>query len=123
LSQEKLDDICDRHLQSPKKSLRKLAQQTGLNYGLTHKAVKNELKLFPYKVSAVQQVKDADYQKRLNYCKWFTNFIPQNREDILDVTFYTDEVLFHLSGYVSTKKKHACGVQKILTQLLKSHYI
>jgi hypothetical protein len=51
---------------------------TGLSYRLAQKAVKKELKLFPYKVSAVQQLKDADYQKRLYYCVWFTHFIPQN---------------------------------------------
>jgi hypothetical protein len=63
-----------------------------VRYGLTHKAVKNELKSFPYKISAVQQLKDADYQKRLNYCEWLTDFITENGEDILAVTFYTDEV-------------------------------
>jgi hypothetical protein len=81
LSQEKFDDVSDRLLQSPKKkSFRKLPHLTGLMYSWTHKAVKNELKLFPYKVSAVQQLKDADYQKRLNYCRWFTDIITQNDE-------------------------------------------
>jgi hypothetical protein len=61
------------------------------------------MKLCPYKVSAVQQLKDADYQKTLNYCEWFTNLITQNEEGILDVTVYTDEALFHLSGHVNTK--------------------
>jgi hypothetical protein len=54
-------------------------------------------------VSAVQQLKDADYQKRFNYSEWFTNFITQNGQGILDVTFYTNEVWFHLSGHVNTK--------------------
>jgi hypothetical protein len=103
LPQQILDDISDRLLQSPKKSLRKLTQQTGLSYGSTHKAVKIELKLFPYKVSTVQQLENADYQRRLNYCEWFTNSIAQNREDNLDVTSYTGEAWLHLSGHVNTK--------------------
>jgi hypothetical protein len=33
----------------------------------------------------------------------FTNFITQNREDILDVMFYGNEAWFHLSGHINTK--------------------
>jgi hypothetical protein len=66
LSQEKLDDISGRLLQSmphppPKKAPMQLTQQIRLSYNLTLKAVKKKLKLFPNKVSTVQQHKDADY--------------------------------------------------------------
>jgi hypothetical protein len=44
-------------------------------------------------MSAVQQLKDADYQNTLNYCEWF---IAQNGEDILAVMFYADEARLHL---------------------------
>jgi hypothetical protein len=59
--------------------------------------------LFPNKASAVQQLKDAYYQRQLNCCNWFTDFITQNREDIFNVTFYTDEVWFHLSCHINMK--------------------
>jgi hypothetical protein len=36
-------------------------------------------------------------------CEWFKNFIQTKTVDILDVTFFTDEAWFHLSGYVNTK--------------------
>ncbi|KAG1653194.1 R3H domain-containing protein 2 [Nymphon striatum] len=103
LTEEKLEDISDRLLKSPSKSLRKLSQQSGLSLGLSHKAVKKELKLYPYKVTALQELKDTDFRRRMEYCEWFNNFIAYNREDILDVTFFTDGAWFHLSGYINSQ--------------------
>ena len=105
-TKEKLEDISDRLLRSPSKSLRKLSQQSGLSLGLTHKVVRKELKLYPYKVRAVQELKDTDFRKRMEYCEWFNNFIAANGEDILDVTFFTDEAWFHLSGYINSQNSH-----------------
>jgi hypothetical protein len=51
----------------------------------------------------VQELKPADHEKRIRYCEWFTNFIQTKTADILDVTFFTDETWFHLSGYVNTQ--------------------
>ena len=53
LSEEKLLDICDNMLQSPSKSLQKLAQQHDIGLATAHKAVRRQLKLFPYKIMAV----------------------------------------------------------------------
>jgi hypothetical protein len=51
----------------------------------------------------VQELKPADHEKRICYCEWFTNFIQMKTVDILDVTSFTDEAWFHLSGYVNTQ--------------------
>jgi hypothetical protein len=48
------------------------------------------LKLFPYEVTAAQELKPADSEKRIYYCEWFTDFIQMETVDILGVTF-TDE--------------------------------
>lgn len=103
LDEQKLLDISDSMAQSPKKSMRKLAQQHDIGVATAHKAVRQELNLFPYKVRCVQELKPSDNDKRLNYCHWFQRFINQNSEDILDVTFYTDEAWFHLGGYVNSQ--------------------
>jgi len=47
-------------------------------------------------------------KKRIRYCEWFTNFIQTKIVDILDVTFFTDEAWFHLSGYVNTQNTRLC---------------
>jgi hypothetical protein len=62
-----------------------------------------QLKHFPYKVTAVLELKLADHEKRIRYCEWFTNFNQMETVDILVVTFFTNEAWFHLSGYVNTQ--------------------
>jgi hypothetical protein len=96
-------DISDYMLRSPSKSLHKLAQEKDIRLVTTHKADLEKSNFFPYKVTAVQELKPADHEKRIRYCKWFTNFIQMKTVDILDVTFFTDEAWFHLSGYVNTQ--------------------
>jgi hypothetical protein len=97
-------DISDSMLRSPLTSLRWLAQEKGIGLATAHKAVREKLNLFPYKVIAVQELKPADHEKRIRYCEWFTNFIQTKTVDILDVTFFTDEAWFHLSGYFNTQR-------------------
>jgi hypothetical protein len=62
-------------LRSPLKSLRKLAQEEDIGLAKAHKVVQEKLQLFPYKVTAVQELKPAHHEKRICYCEWFTNFI------------------------------------------------
>jgi hypothetical protein len=109
LREKKLLDISDRMLQSPKKSIKKLSQQVGVSYGTVHTALKNPIRLHPYKITAVHELKPGDSAKRVAYCKWFLDFLDREGEDILDVKFFTDEVYFHLSGY----KTHVFGVHTI----------
>ena len=94
--------ISDSMLRSPK-SLRKLVQEEDIGLSTAQKAVQEKLKIFPYKVTAVQELKPADCEKRICYCERFTNFIQTKTVDILDVTFFADEAWFHLSAYVNTQ--------------------
>jgi hypothetical protein len=80
-----------------------LAQEKDIGLATAHKAVREKLQLFPYKVRVVQELKLPDHEKRIHYCEWFTNFIQTKTVDNLDVTFFTDEAWFHLSGYVNTQ--------------------
>ena len=90
-------------LQSPTKSLRKLAQQTDISYSIAQKALKNEFNLHPYKVTVVHELKPADFDKRVQYCDWFHRMIQRHSVKVLDRIFYTDETWFHLSGYVNSQ--------------------
>lgn len=40
---------------------------------------------------------------RLEYCIWFKNVIQRTRVDVLNETFFTDEVWFHLSWYMNSQ--------------------
>jgi hypothetical protein len=52
-------DISDSMLRSLSKSLRKVAQEKNIGIATAHKAVREHLNLFPYKVTAVQELKTA----------------------------------------------------------------
>jgi hypothetical protein len=67
------DDIRKTLLRSPRKLLRKLSLQSGLSYGSVHKATKI-LKLHPYPVNVMHELKKPDKEKRLQYCRRFTHF-------------------------------------------------
>jgi hypothetical protein len=47
--------------------------------------------LFPYRLTAVQELHVNDLPQRLNYCQWFLNTIA---DDVLEKTFFTDEAIF-----------------------------
>jgi hypothetical protein len=56
-------DISDYMLRSQSKSLRNLAQEEDIGLATAHKAVREKLNLFPYKVTALQELKPADREK------------------------------------------------------------
>ena len=47
------------------------------------------------------ELKDADFKKRLQYCLWFKRNL--NEDDMLEKTFFLDEMWFYLSGYISSQ--------------------
>jgi hypothetical protein len=62
LSIDNLEDIRARLLQSPRKSLRKLSQQSGMAYGSVQRVTKR-LKLHPYRVQVCHELKEIDKRK------------------------------------------------------------
>jgi hypothetical protein len=61
-------------LHSPRKSRRKLSLQSGLSYRSVHKVTKI-LKLYPYHVHVMHELKEPGKEKLLQYYRWFTHFI------------------------------------------------
>lgn len=51
-------------------------------------------------MSVVQELLPPDFERRVEYCHWFNQNL---RNDILDVSFFSDEAWFHLSGYVNSQ--------------------
>jgi hypothetical protein len=49
-------DVAARMEQSPKKPLRRLAQEMDLSYGTCYKMLKRDLNLHPYKITVVQEL-------------------------------------------------------------------
>jgi hypothetical protein len=86
LSNDSLQDIRTRLLQYPRKSLRKLSQQTGMTYGSVQRATKS-LKLHPYRVQVCHELTEICKEKRMCYCQWFRQFV-RNGVDILENGFF-----------------------------------
>ncbi|KAJ4451519.1 hypothetical protein ANN_02983 [Periplaneta americana] len=62
------------------------------------KLVLKALKFKAFRVTVVQQMKEPDKDKRVNFCCWLLNMITYGRLDSL-LFIVTDEAWFHLSGY------------------------
>jgi len=58
-----------------------------------------------YRVTVIQELKPLDTHKRMAYCKWFMNPFGED-DELLDITWYSDEAWFHLSGYVNSLNTH-----------------
>ncbi|KAG7154479.1 Macrophage migration inhibitory factor-like [Homarus americanus] len=94
LTQEKLEDLSDHILQSPKNSVRKLAQEAGVSYGSVQRALRKDLLFHPYKLTSVHEPKERDDDKRVTmpYLEIATNL---TKEKI------TPEILTNLSKLLS----------------------
>jgi hypothetical protein len=94
MSDHTVQDVKDRLLASP----RKFSQETDIPYFMCQRAVK-KAKLHPYRVCVVQELLPMDLEKRVQYCLWFQHLIGEH-PGILDITWFTNEAWFHLSGYI-----------------------
>jgi hypothetical protein len=101
------EDVRERFLRSPRKSLLRLSQETGYSLTMCQRASK-QAKIRPYRVTAVQELIEPDKIKCVHYCSWFLNLVERN-PGILTMAWFTDEAWFHLSGYVNSQNTRPCA--------------
>lgn len=87
----------------PKTSVRRLSQQIGVSVGTSHALLKKDLKLYPYRLTAVQELLPVDPPQRLEFCQWFVNTFSGTSYSSLEKSFFTDESWFTLTGYVNSQ--------------------
>ena len=85
------------------KSVRRLSAEVNIGKTTAHKALRQELRLFPYNVMAVHELQSFDAEKRIAYCRWFKSLIARRGDDFLHNVFFFDEVWFHLNGHVNSQ--------------------
>jgi hypothetical protein len=90
-------------------NIRKLAQQMGVSYGTTRRALKKHLHPHPSKRVPVHELKEMDKVKRVEHCPWLRDVITANGEDIIDVTPFTDDAPFHLLSYINCQNSRVCS--------------
>jgi hypothetical protein len=101
LTEGELNEISHRLGNSPKKSLRRLSQQTGGSLGSAWTAT-GLLHIRPYKITVVPEIKPVDYKKKAKFCNWFINHV---HDQLIDskLIFFRDEANFNLSVYVNSQ--------------------
>ncbi|XKL64373.1 hypothetical protein PGB90_004459 [Kerria lacca] len=102
LTPEKLQVISETLTDKPSTSVRKLAVQTNIPKSTVHRGLK-QLKLHPYRVTLVQELKPPDFGKRLHYCKWLRHFVRTHGIEIMNNFFFSDEAWFHRTGYINAR--------------------
>ncbi|PNF22727.1 hypothetical protein B7P43_G07154 [Cryptotermes secundus] len=99
LIEEKVRDIEVRLQISPRKSLRRLAQETGGLLGSAFIAKKKKrIKFRPCKITVVQELKEPDYAARIVFATNVHNGIMNPQ-----LLFMTDEAWFHVSGHANAQ--------------------
>jgi hypothetical protein len=66
------------------------------------KELPKKTKLHLYLVSIVPELLPTGLEKRVRYCLWF-QLLVWGHPGILDITWFTDEAWFHLSGYINSQ--------------------
>jgi hypothetical protein len=73
MSEDTVQDVRRHLLDSPKKSLRRLSQETGMSKSTCHRA-SQKAEIHAYRVTAVYELKEPDREKRVEYCRWLQAF-------------------------------------------------
>jgi hypothetical protein len=100
LAEEKLDEIGAR-LEPSARSLRRLAQETGVSKTSARSATKL-LKLRPYRTVVVYALKARDPVARSNFCNWFLQPVHDGEVDP-QLLLFSDEAWFCLRGEVNSQ--------------------
>jgi hypothetical protein len=100
-TEEKLGDIGARFEHTHKKSLKHLAQETGVSKSSARTATQL-LKLRPYKTTVIHALQPHDSASRVYFCSWFLQSVFEG-EICTQFTFFFDETWFHLQGYIHTE--------------------
>ena len=85
---------------SPRKSTRRLSQETDLSRTFVMRIMHQDLHMFPYKIQILQAQTAVNKAERLAFCQSISRRI-EDHPNFLDLIFFSDEAHFHLSGQVN----------------------
>jgi hypothetical protein len=97
LTEEKLGAIGARLEHIPRKSLKRLAQETGASKSSARRATQL-LKLRPRETVVIHALQPHDLVSRFYFCSWFLQSGVKGEIDP-QLTFFSDKACFHLQGY------------------------
>jgi hypothetical protein len=83
----------------PERSVRRLAQSSSVSHTSTHRILRYDLFLFPYKIQVTHELLLQDRKKRVNFAKWFLEMCSD--KNFLSRLVMSDEAHFYLKGIVN----------------------
>ena len=95
-----IDNVREHLARSPRKSTRRLSQETDLSRTSIMRIMHQDLHMFPYKIQIVQAQTATNKAERLAFCQSISRRI-EDHPNIMDLIFFSDEAHFHLSGHVN----------------------
>jgi DNA-binding Lrp family transcriptional regulator len=93
ITDEKRTEINNLVTANPSISLRRLSQATGVSRPSCQRILRKSLKLKPYKIFTSHKISGEDPAKRLAFCQWYLNNVPEDTP-----IFYTDEAYVELES-------------------------
>ena len=106
----KIVEIDEYFSQHPRTSLPKAKQDLNVSITTLHRVLRKDLKMKPYRITILHELKPADPPQRLEFCQWALDQI--NRDDtFLDNFWMSDEAHFHLNGRVNTWNSRIWAVE------------
>ena len=106
-TEEKIEQVRDSVRENPSTSIRKRSTQVAVSRSSMQRILRS-LKLFPYKVQLVQQLKPRNYEQRLQYAIRMQE-LSRNDPNFTDKLIFSDEGHFHLSGFVNKQNCRIWG--------------
>jgi hypothetical protein len=104
LIEEEVRDIEVSLQISPRISLRRLTQETGVLPGSAFTGEKKIIiiKFRPCKITVVHELNQSDYAARIPFCNWLLQHV---RDEIVDpqLLFMSDEAWFRVIGHVNVQ--------------------
>ena len=99
---------------TPRLSIRRLSVKTGLSQTRVHRILRQQLRLYPYKLQLTQRLHRGDKAKRLRFCRWILGKwgSPSFRRSLL----FSDEAHFYINGQVTSRASGCgCGARLAIT--------
>lgn len=83
-------------------SVREIARDTGFSKSSVHRILRQKLMCRPYKLKVMQELKDTDFEKRLQFAQDFLDHFLHDIEFVI----WSDEAYFYLDGTVHTRNAY-----------------
>ena len=96
-------------------SIRIIANHSGIPRSSVHRILRQEMKLYPYRLQLYQEIHESDKLQRLNFATWL-----RNNEEKVPFILWSDEAYLHLNGDVSRYHCRIWSSQKPTNCLKKS---